>query len=561
MKAVKEAAPGPPSAIRQSTAGAGSVRGSIGRSVRVVVAERDNSDLPRDSMASSSLCQSSPGHSTRISTLSNVSQHTEPSPPSVNEPLSVPQPAARGLFSNTRRRAVDSWGFIKGKLHAHSILAVGNRDASFLVGEAGRLVVLGVRFDEGITEAALLAITRPTWFSYRKGFPRLTNSCGRAYQSDVGWGCVHRCGQMMFLEALTRHLHARDFADGVLLNEFRDAADAPFSLHNIAKRGESCGRRIGEWFYPSTVAKCLQSIVRAESARQGSLLHTQRMDVLVLQPPTLHPTALSESMKTHDGVLVLIPQRLGLNNIDPAYYSSLKRCLECPWSVGVIGGRPNHSLFIIGYRGSQLIFMDPHDVQPAFSSPSNVGKTTDPHRSSLPMGHLDPTCLFCFYVPSSDQAEGFMSWLGEYIEVCVMIGDVAETHTHTQSTRYPLISVTEDLPLSPCSHSDDNGMCTHTHAPASHIRAYTLQILASSPSTTTIFVLMRTTILSLCEAQLASLVHVKFLRYGYSCFLTHSLLYLFILPPKHNKSTQGKKNNPNHQKKLQNAHNKKMHNT
>ena len=36
-----------------------------------------------------------------------------------------------------------------------------------------------------------------------------------------------------------------------------------------------------------------------------------------------------------------------------------------PQSIGVIGGRPNHALYFIGYTEEELIFLDPHTTQAA----------------------------------------------------------------------------------------------------------------------------------------------------------------------------------------------------
>ena len=42
-----------------------------------------------------------------------------------------------------------------------------------------------------------------------------------------------------------------------------------------------------------------------------------------------------------------------------------KACFELEQCAGVIGGRPNHALFYLGYTCDDLICLDPHETQEA----------------------------------------------------------------------------------------------------------------------------------------------------------------------------------------------------
>ena len=54
-------------------------------------------------------------------------------------------------------------------------------------------------------------------------------------------------------------------------------------------------------------------------------------------------------------LLLVIPLRLGLSELNPVYIPGLKAVFESPQNVGIMGGRPNHALFFIGYAGTYYI--------------------------------------------------------------------------------------------------------------------------------------------------------------------------------------------------------------
>ena len=54
-------------------------------------------------------------------------------------------------------------------------------------------------------------------------------------------------------------------------------------------------------------------------------------------------------------VLLFIPLLLGVSEVNPIYFETLKSCLEMPESIGIIGGRPNHALYFVGYVGMTFL--------------------------------------------------------------------------------------------------------------------------------------------------------------------------------------------------------------
>lgn len=83
----------------------------------------------------------------------------------------------------------------------------------------------------------------------------------------------------------------------------------------------------------------------------------------------LYPSleSLSADSTTHHrwntSALILVPLRLGLNELDLIYEDSLKEALKLPQTVGIIGGSPRHAVYILGFQDDSFIDLDPHFCQ------------------------------------------------------------------------------------------------------------------------------------------------------------------------------------------------------
>lgn len=204
------------------------------------------------------------------------------------------------------------------------------------------------------------------WCTYRRGFVSIGES---QLTTDKGWGCTLRCGQMVLAQAMIElHLgrdwfwtpETRDPTYLKIVNRFEDNRKSPFSIHQIALMGNSEDKRVGEWFGPNTVAQVMKKLIKYDDWC-SLVIHVALDNTLVTEE--VIDLCTNDIDDTWQPLLLVIPLRLGLGEINPIYFDGLKKCFEIPGNIGIIGGRPNQALYFIGYVGDEALFLDPHTTQ------------------------------------------------------------------------------------------------------------------------------------------------------------------------------------------------------
>ncbi|EDO45217.1 predicted protein [Nematostella vectensis] len=239
------------------------------------------------------------------------------------------------------------------------------------------------------------------WLTYRKNFPKIG---GTGPTTDSGWGCMLRCGQMMLAQALVcRHL-GRDWQWDPennttpeymqILEAFLDKKDSLYSIHQIAQMGVSEGKAVGSWFGPNTVAQVLKKLSAFDD--WSSLCLHVAMD----------NTVIIEDISNWRPLVLFIPLRLGLTEMNVVYNEPLKACFTFKQSLGIIGGRPNHATYFIGYFGNNLVYLDPHTTQQTVN-PDELSRIPDgsfhcvyPCRMNI--ADVDPSVALGFFCKSEE---------------------------------------------------------------------------------------------------------------------------------------------------------------
>ncbi|KAM5193625.1 cysteine protease ATG4D [Mantella aurantiaca] len=329
------------------------------------------------------------------------------------------------------------------------------------------------------------------WLTYRRDFPALE---GTQLTTDCGWSCMIRSAQMLLAQALLVHLLNRDWfwpealsthfvemdpirssspsntnqfppassASGQsncihswealphrrllqhphqerihrdILQWLSDHPDAPFGLHHMVKLGESLGKKAGDWYGPSIVAHILRKALENSS-------QVPELSVYVSQDCTVYKADVEQLMDPDESekklggraVIILVPVRLGGEHFNPIYKQSIKDFLQMPSCLGIIGGKPKHSLYFIGYQENHLLYLDPHYCQNYVDTkredfPLESFHCNSPRKMSIVK--MDPSCTFAFYARNR----------GDFRSLCDHLVKVLSSPSAEE--KYPVFSISD----------------------------------------------------------------------------------------------------------------------
>ncbi|XP_076634785.1 autophagy-related 4b isoform X2 [Colletes latitarsis] len=297
------------------------------------------------------------------------------------------------------------------------------------------LAMDAISFEDGIEEFKK-DFTSRLWLTYRREFPILN---GSTFSTDCGWGCMLRSGQMMLAQALVCHFLGREwrwhpdqliqteqqkldeFNHRQIIKSFGDLPEriSPFSIHALVSLGALSGKRAGDWYGPSSVAHLLCQAVE-HAAKHHSVF--SNLAVYVAQDCAVYLQDVENVCQMPDGkwksLILFVPLRLGADKLNPVYTSCLTHLLTLDTCIGVIGGRPRHSLYFIGFQEDKLINLDPHYCQETVDVSKDNFPLTSFHCTSprkMLISKMDPSCCVGFYFHNKIHFTNFMEIAPSYL--------------------------------------------------------------------------------------------------------------------------------------------------
>ncbi|KAG0730078.1 Cysteine protease ATG4D [Chionoecetes opilio] len=114
----------------------------------------------------------------------------------------------------------------------------------------------------------------------------------------------------------------------------------------------------------------------------------------------------------------MVPVRLGGESLNPIYAPCIYSLFTHDLCIGIIGGRPKHSLYFVGFQEESLIHLDPHLCQDAVAVTQTVFSPSSYHCSSprkMALSRMDPSATLGFYCHSRTQFLRLMEELPELV--------------------------------------------------------------------------------------------------------------------------------------------------
>ncbi|XP_033101462.1 uncharacterized protein LOC117104688 [Anneissia japonica] len=117
-------------------------------------------------------------------------------------------------------------------------------------------------------------------------------------------------------------------------------------------------------------------------------------------------------------VVILIPVRLGGEVVNPIYLRGIQSLFTMENCLGIIGGKPKHSLYFVGFQEEKLIHLDPHFCQGMVDMrnhqfPLHSFHCMSPRKMSI--SKMDPSCTIGFYCRTRRDFEEFCRVIPEVV--------------------------------------------------------------------------------------------------------------------------------------------------
>ena len=311
--------------------------------------------------------------------------------------------------------------------------------------------------------------------TYRNNYkPQINNKNNSIYNSDCGWGCTIRSGQMILAKAIYKVFKYENykkekkldkasliksviyyFLDNNLvldnknnekyygmqpyiskLKEYVDktylpgkkdiySIEPPFSIQKICIMSEIIGKTCGEWYSDFDLPKIFNYINNGFNVFPNIKIEHYNTNVNITKIIESCFEEISKEKSCDKYILfkdkkyifekmgiIFISIRLGLNTISNEYFPNIKKIFNCKEILGFIGGKPRAASYFFGYVDDNFLFLDPHYNQTSVKDLEKEGiySYIDKTIYKLPMTSLQTALTLGFLFRNIDEFIDFMEF-------------------------------------------------------------------------------------------------------------------------------------------------------
>ena len=214
-----------------------------------------------------------------------------------------------------------------------------------------------------------------------------------------------------YIEKLNQYLKEK-----IEKNQYKEfhikAIDPPFSIQKICIIGEIFGRTCGEWFSDFELPKIYEIINSAFNIIPNlSIMHfNSNIEISTVlgncfekeiedKDPNIfinncYINNKKEKYKFKKMGAIFVSVRLGVSNISPEYFPSIKRLFDCKQFLGFIGGKVDSASYFFGYCDDNLLYLDPHINQACESFLDEKSKDTYMNKTIYELNFNSLQCAF-----------------------------------------------------------------------------------------------------------------------------------------------------------------------
>lgn len=259
-----------------------------------------------------------------------------------------------------------------------------------------------------------------------------------------------------------------------ILHFFGDSVDSPFSIHNLLQAGKTYALAPGSWVGPYAMCRTWETLGRVNieetELQEQSLpmaIYVVSGDedgerggapVVCIEDASRHCLEFLRGQVDWSPILLLVPLVLGLDKVNPRYVPLLAATFTFPQSLGIMGGRPGASTYLVGVQDDKAFYLDPHEAQPVVDiKKDNLEADTSSYHCNVirqvPLDSIDPSLAIGFYCRDRDDFDDFCLRASELVDQ----SNGAPLFTVTKTRNLPNPSSRRDMLIgSGGAHEDDS---------------------------------------------------------------------------------------------------------